>query len=395
MRVAVLGAGIMGSCLALQLARRGAEVVVVDAADAPLAGASRWNEGKIHLGYLYAGDPSLASARHVMEGGLSFVPLMSELLGGKLTDVTEGEDLYLIHVESIVSPDQAQAYYQRVAELVRQHPRARDYLVDVSSASVRPMARAQLSAVSDDAGIVAGFACPERSVSTVRIADALVAAMAADPRIELRLSSRVLGVEECDDGRWRFRTDAGWSERFHYVINALWHGRIDIDRTAGLEPPATWSHRFRVAAFVRTAKPLTHPSAVVAVGPFGDVKNYNDRDFYLSWYPSGLLAETVNAPPPLPRIADVPEHAQAIAAGLSPALPWVGDIFSAASEIRIEGGYVFAAGMGALSDPSSTIHRRDGFGVSRRGNYVSVDTGKYSSAPLLALRIADALYHAS
>src|SRR5215510_446097 len=122
MRVAVLGAGIMGSCLALQLARRGAEVVVVDGADRPLAGASRWNEGKIHLGYLYAGDPSLASARQVMDGGLSFAALMSELIGGNLTDITEGEDLYLIHRDSIISPDQAHAYYQSVAELVRQHP---------------------------------------------------------------------------------------------------------------------------------------------------------------------------------------------------------------------------------------------------------------------------------
>jgi glycine/D-amino acid oxidase-like deaminating enzyme len=58
-RVAVIGAGIMGGATALFLARRGVEVVLFEAAPAPFAGASRWNEGKIHLGFLYAADPSL------------------------------------------------------------------------------------------------------------------------------------------------------------------------------------------------------------------------------------------------------------------------------------------------------------------------------------------------
>ena len=55
-RVAVLGAGIMGSSTALYLARAGIQVDLFDAADRPFSGASRWNEGKIHLGFLYAND---------------------------------------------------------------------------------------------------------------------------------------------------------------------------------------------------------------------------------------------------------------------------------------------------------------------------------------------------
>jgi hypothetical protein len=50
---------------------------------------------------------------------------------------------------------------------------------------------------------------------------------------------------------------------------------------------------------------------------------------------------------------------------------------------------VFAVGSGPLSDAKSTLHRRDQFGVLRRGTYFSVDTGKYSAAPWLAARIAD------
>lgn len=50
--VAVLGAGILGSSVALFLARRGALVTLFDAKNRPFEGASRWNEGKIHLGYI-------------------------------------------------------------------------------------------------------------------------------------------------------------------------------------------------------------------------------------------------------------------------------------------------------------------------------------------------------
>jgi hypothetical protein len=47
----------------------------------PYRQASRWNEGKIHLGYLYANDASLDTARRMIPGGLAFADLMQELLG--------------------------------------------------------------------------------------------------------------------------------------------------------------------------------------------------------------------------------------------------------------------------------------------------------------------------
>ncbi len=395
LRVAVLGAGVMGSSVAIFLARRGVRVTLFDEAPAPLQGASRWNEGKIHLGFLYAADPSLDTARSVIEGGLSFAPLMRELVGQDLGDVTPEDDVYLIHRNSIVSAHDAAGYYARVAELVREHPGARSYLTDATSARVRALAADELAATTDTRFVEAGFACPERSVSTVKVSDLLAGAIDADPRIELAMNTRIEAAapEGSAHGRWRvgFRRERlNTADTFDYVVNALWHGRIAIDASAGLHSPPGWSHRYRVSAFVRTARPVRSPSAVVSVGPFGDVKNYNGRDFYLSWYPAGLLAasEALEAPR-IDRAALEPGGiASAIEQGLQQCLPCVSDIFAAAVETRIEGGYVFAMGKGVLNDLSASVHRRDRFGVARRGNYISVDTGKYSSAPLLARQIA-------
>jgi hypothetical protein len=77
-----------------------------------------------------------------------------------------------------------------------------------------------------------------------------------------------------------------------------------------------------------------------------------------------------------------------VRAGVAPLIAGVDDILDAAAEIKVRGGFVFAHGQGPLDRPGSTIHRRDRFGVGRRGNYLSVDTGKFSTAPWLAERIA-------
>ena len=59
----------------------GVRVVLFDEADAPFSGASRWNEGKIHLGYLYSAAPSLRTAHLMLPGGLAFKGLVEGLIG--------------------------------------------------------------------------------------------------------------------------------------------------------------------------------------------------------------------------------------------------------------------------------------------------------------------------
>src|SRR6476619_8287521 len=111
----------MGASLALFLSRRGFHVCLFDRESAPLAGASRWNEGKIHLGYLYAADPSLETARRVIPGGLNFKPLISELIETDIAPyVMEQGDFYLVHRESVVGPDAARATFDRISALLRE-----------------------------------------------------------------------------------------------------------------------------------------------------------------------------------------------------------------------------------------------------------------------------------
>ena len=392
-RVAVLGAGIMGSSAAISLARRGFDVTLVDREAAPMAATSRWNEGKIHLGYLYGADPALATARHLLTGGLLFEERARELIGDDLGGhTTTDDDVYLVHRNSLVAPDALRATFDGVSELIRQHPDAGRYLVDVSDARTTELTPAELSAVAGE-DIVAGFRVPERSVDTGWFADRLAGAVAAETGVTLQLGTTVVGVEPHGpaDGRWRVSTDNGLDEDFDVVVNALWNGRLPIDVSAGLTPEPPWTHRYRLCVFARTRTRCDLPSAIVTVGPFGDVKNYNGRDFYLSWYPVGLVAEGAELELEAPARPEGPEadaFVDRVRVALERVMPGVGRVFDDAEALTVHGGFVFARGTGALDDRRSGLHRRDRYGVQRRGTYYSVDTGKYSTAPWLAQVLA-------
>ena len=393
-RVAVLGAGIMGCSVAIQLARRGFDVTVFDREPAPMAAASRWNEGKIHLGYIYGADPTLATAQHLLTGGLLFADRLRELIDADLDDhVTADDDIYLVHRDSVVGPEALRPKFDAISALVREHPDASRYLVDVSDARTAEIAPDELRTLAG-ADIVAGFRVPERSVDTQWVADRLAAAAASTTGVTFRLGTAVVGVEALDGttGEWRVRTADGPDEDFDLVVNALWNGRLPIDVTAGLTPEPPWTHRYRQCVFVRTRSECDLPSALVAVGPFGDVKNYNGRDFYVSWYPVGLVGQGVRARAGRPAAADRGRGRGVHRSRASGARTAHAGDRAGVRRCRVHRRprWLRLRARHRLSRRSAirACIARDRYGVQRRGSYYSVDTGKYSTAPWLARELA-------
>jgi len=397
--VAVLGAGIMGSSVALMLARRGSRVTLFEQLSQPFEGASRWNEGKIHLGFLYNADGSMQSAESMLPGGLSFRHLVEDLIGTPLdAAATQRDDIYLCQRNSVVPPDAMSQYFERLAAIVRKHPDARSYFVDVSDCQIEKLSRAELDALSGSTEVLAGFRVPERSVKTTWVADRFVEALRAEQRVEHVLEARVVSASPADrrdpDGEWFVGTATETYGPFDFVVNCLWEGRLAIDSSVGLSPVGKWTHRYRLSLFVHTRGVVEIPSVVIATGPFGDLKNYDGRNFYLSWYPAGLRCEGTNVlPPARPELGDDARERVicTIFDELEKAVPAVSGVRNQADRIILAGGWVFAVGQGSLSDPGTTLHHRRDFGIRRLGSYVSVDTGKYSTAPWLARQIADSV----
>src|SRR5215471_2507398 len=127
MRVAILGGGLQGCCTALALAERAAKVTLFDKNDSLLSKAAVANEGKIHLGYMYAGDPTLSTAKTMMTGALSFAPFLERYLDHSARSFSVSVPAaYVVHRDSQRNADDVCAYLNTVHALINETADGRD-----------------------------------------------------------------------------------------------------------------------------------------------------------------------------------------------------------------------------------------------------------------------------
>lgn len=167
-RIAVLGGGLQGACIALELASSAIRVDLYERLGTCIAGASAQNEGKIHLGFVYANDPTLATARRMIEGALSFAPLMRRWLGEELDRVPISSPFYyLVHADSLLDVDSVQRFLRAVNEL---HVKAStgDYFGRDIRATSRRLSASKCSCLFDPQKIQAAFETPEIGIDPDR-----------------------------------------------------------------------------------------------------------------------------------------------------------------------------------------------------------------------------------
>lgn len=399
MHVAVLGGGLQGCCLALALAARGARVALYDRGAELLSGAATANEGKIHLGYVYAADRSLATARLMMKGAVSFAPLIARYLECDLPEADRSSPfLYAVHRKSLVVDDAFEAHLMAVhGEIV-----AAGAEWGTGGACADPAPPRRLSDSERDAHFLAdtvsaAFATPEIALDPDGIARALRRRIAADPLIEVRSRNEVTRVEE--EGRALAVVAANGAgrtrERYDQVVNALWDGRLRIDAARGMAPSRPWMFRRKHGLRFRLGPGRAAlPSATIVLGPFGDVVSYANGVHYASWYPACMTAisDGIDAPDAIDD-AQWPGWREALAERTLAALgrivrPLAGVGPDDLVDPQVRGGVIFAWGETDIDDPESLLHQRFDIGVASCGRYHSVDPGKLTMAPYFAERCA-------
>jgi glycine/D-amino acid oxidase-like deaminating enzyme len=397
--VAVLGGGLQGCCIALALAERGVNVVLVDRNQRLLSRAAVANEGKIHIGYMYAGDPTLATARKMMQGALAFGPFFARHLGRDPESMTHSDAaVYAVHRDSQHDVAEVSGYLRAVHALLGEaaEGRERAYFGMDLRQDLRQWSAAEREAEFNGELVLGAFSTPETAINPVELSDQLRALIAVTPRIEVRLGQTVVSV--VDEGERLKVTSQGSdgpvSDRFDQVVNALWDGRLAIDATLGLSPPQRWMHRFKYGVTYRRPAAERPFSATFISGPFGEVVGYRDGVSYLTWYPECMRATWRDiTPPDIPTYADEPLRT-AIIEGTFDALKKVVPSLAATeprdlSEVIVRGGIIVAWGETDIDDPASELHNRFKIGVHSFGRYHSVDPGKLTMAPYFADICAD------
>jgi hypothetical protein len=399
-QVAVLGAGILGCCLALALAHRGVRVDLYDQAERPVTGASLHNEGKLHLGFVYANDPTQTTHGLMISGSLSFARIIHELTGAIPADYLPSRPFYyLVPRDSLLGASAVEAHFQTVDDSINDLTEQNgDRYLDMG------IRRYYRSCASDEAAqwfaadhCQAAFATEERSINTEALATVLRRSVAAHELVTFHGGTRVESVTvETERGvRVGLRRREAYLERsYPSAANCLWAQRLYIDRTAGLLPEYPWLYRYKATITLR-ALHLKHtvPSATLIVGPYGDVVNFGDDHYYLSWYPVCKLGQTrtVEGDRLHALAADVDKEVlvkESIAA-MAKYIPCLRLLPSSTQLTQVGGGVIFARGASDIDDPESLLHQRSAIGPIQHGPYLSIDTGKYCMGPLFAIQAAD------
>ena len=400
MRIAILGAGSAGVCTALELAARGQAVDLYDENLLPISRASRNNEGKVHLGLVYARDRSLETARTMISGAIHFTACLNRWIDLPPDDqIVSTPYHYAVHTGSMTEPEELERHYRQCKRLLEEACASTglSYLGRDRTLAVERLAPRDVEALVAGDYFVTAFRTSERAVDPRVISDLLRGAVQASSHIRFIPNARVTDLAWSDAGRLRvsFRMDgAEYAETYDQIANTLWHGRLALDAKLGLAPARDWLYRYKLGGWMNVPmRPETVPSLTVVLGPFGDIVNFGQRGLYLCWYPVGMIGTSRELEPPEwdSTLTPATWHANIERSyeEWRRRCPGLRTVEYAADLVDPAGGVIFAWGATDIDAEDSRLHTRHEIGIHSVRNYHSVNTGKYTMSPYLGCRTAE------
>lgn len=375
-------------------------MTVFDRARAPLLGASLHGEGKIHLGYVYGNEPGRNTAAKMVEGALAFAPLVDQWVPKPIDwhAISSEPFLYAVLADTMVSPERLADHYEWVDDAIEEQiGQGARYMGRRVFTRAHRLAEPQRAGMVGD--VVATFQTNEIAVDPERLRVALLEALQAEG-IDFYPHSRVMGVSRTSEGfAVEVSHDAGTATTWHVdaVVNCLWDSRLAIDATLGIHPARPCIYRLKYVVNARLDLPPVRPlTTTFVLGPFGDVVWRGDGRVYLSWYPACMVDLSTDLHPPASWYARLndPDYMGSLAEITAATVHALSHRIEALRDVRVEsvsGGVIVAWGENDIDHPASELHRRHAIGVHAYDGYLSVDTGKLTTAPLFAQAVVDVL----
>ena len=236
-RVAILGAGIQGSLMALMFRKHGYEVTLIDKAADIMTRTSTTGEGRIHLGLEYANDPSMDTAAYMLRSSMRFASYTEYLVGHEIDwkRLRSERLLCLLPHTSHVSPAEFEACGEKLGRLyedVLEEDPTLTYLGE------RPpkilIGRTPVPSAVNSSYIQAAYKSIEVCILSKPLQEILREAL-YKASVQLVLNREVFKVERKPSplGQFHVTTNIGTTQ-FDAVVNCLWESRADIDSMMGL-----------------------------------------------------------------------------------------------------------------------------------------------------------------
>ncbi|GAB5561440.1 MAG: hypothetical protein SynsKO_30870 [Synoicihabitans sp.] len=401
----VIGGGIQGCCIALALLQRGHRVTLLDQSESLLSRASFNQEGKIHLGFVYALDETGNTGRKMVRDGLAFAPALEQLLGKKLAweGLRTRPFEYWVAGDSLLSPTEIDGYFRMLADYARDRLNENSdlhYLGQRDAEFYRPI---EIPHGVNPERLQAAFSTMEASIDHNLIRRSIIDALIGNPDFTFAAVETVTEVQKspaewqvtstCQSGEKRTRAAA-------LVVNCSWESLDALDISAGLRPPSSEPPNLRIKIGIITAPnpSLTEINPFTIVhGAYGDFLTSPDNSsHYFCWYPVSMRGMVRSLRPPdswQPLLRGefssdfIDELQQANESAFREILPdmtpW--DVKG------LRAGIIVARGVKDISDRKTRLHQRDDYPIHHRDDFWSISTGKFTSGPANALAFGRAL----
>ena len=392
--VVIMGAGIQGICCALALSNLGINVTILDKTPEPLLRSGLRNEGKIHLGFIYANDKSFRTASLMLKSALTFSPLIESFIGRELdwAPLRSRKFNYLILRDTMLSETEITNHYKYLQEEYERIREPSMHYLGIRPATLWTDSHLDIPELNHNI-VQRCIPTEELAINLDSFRTVLLTEMNTRSNINFRGSHCIREIKKTSWGYRVSGTKPGsddWNLDAESVINCLWENRLYFDKQLGIDPPRKWVYRLKHRILgIPNPKIAALDSFTCVLGAFGDLVNYDNHHSYLSWYPECMTGWSSEITTPegwedacngnIPAVADKAWVQKAIL-GLDNIFPGLKDI----DVKQLDGGIIFSWGKTDIDDVHSELHKRFDIGIHADDGYYSIDTGKFTSAPYFA-----------
>lgn len=383
--VIIMGGGIMGCCMALYMARLGGRVCIIDKHTDLLLGTSSNHEGKIHLGFVYSNDKSLQTGEKMLIDALHFSNLMNNLLDEDVDwqSLKSKKFLYLVSRDSLVREQDLDDYFthiqSRYTEWISQNDEY-TYLGDRPSVLYKKMhlpSQFNAELFQDYC-----YETEEYAIQFSELHEKIRKKIRETPNIHVFNEHDILSVKK-KSNHYEIQTDR---TIFYgqYVMNCLWDGQNKIDNQLLDRARHDVNYRYKFGIISKEIPELHRQeySITIVNGPFGDFVRMRDT-MYFSWYPcskKGFICSDGPCDEWTSESFPAAHRDELLSSHLTIFQHIFKTSFDFIDPICI-GGTIVANGDTDIHEKTSALHRRNDDRFTRRDDYYSLSTQKYTCAP--------------
>lgn len=392
----VLGAGIQGCCAALVLSKLGFQVRLYDKSSALMNRASANQEGKIHLGFVYARDESMITARTMIEHALHFAPALESLIGTAIDWAPHLSKRFYcgIHRDSSLTMDEHIVHFNTLEKIYEEV--SDDKNLHYLGRRPKRIWSMDTQFRFSGSSMVHAVHSEETAVHPGWMRKVIVTAVEQNPEITTFVRHDVEHVEKLDQtftvsGK---NMEGAWKSTADIVVNCLWEGKHRIDKELQRDQSSDWITRVKYGFLLDSTPQFRDlPSLIITHGPFGDIVNYPyDNSIYVTWYPSCLayIGQTDRLPDAWEAVCEGRHPPGLVGRMLEESIANLSEYVPPLKQLKLKqimAGAIMGNGKTDISDRESGLHRRHGIGVDASDGYYSIFTGKYTSGPANAIEL--------